>query len=152
VGAFGVAVVAWLVLRKPPPSLNPTLAGVAVLALSAAPETVDQQEARAFEWCLPGELVKDGVAVVAPEKLMTLQVQTGGAVDKGSARQLGLAVGARWVVFGNVAAGTANVFVTNVLDDFTVHADSFRVDDVKGQCARFAAAVAARLARDQPAP
>jgi CHAT domain-containing protein len=152
VGAFGVALLAWLLPQRPLPLSRPSLSGVAVLTLAASPATADQEWARAFEWCLPAELTKDRVAVVAPEKLMTLQVQTNGAKDKASARQLGLALGARWVVFGNVAAGTANVFVSNVVDDFTLHADSFRLDDVDGQCARFAATVAARLARVQPAP
>ncbi len=76
---------------------------------------------------------------------MTVQAQTNGALDRDSARHLGLAVGARWVVYGNVAGGTANLFVASVLDDRTVYADSFPVDDSKQRCVSFAAAAAARL-------
>ena len=88
--------------------------------------------------------------MVAPEKLMTLEAQTNGAYDKASARALGLAVGARWVVYGHVAAGTANLFVATVLDDRTVYADSFTLDDAPARCKSFAAAAAARLATEPP--
>ncbi len=145
-GLVGVTVAAWLMHRKPAPlGGHPTLAGVAVLALSTGDSAVDQQRARDLEGCLPTQLAADRVDVVAPEKLMTLEVKTNGAYDKTSARALGLAVGARWVVYGNVAAGTASLFVSEVLDDRTEYADSFRLDDVAARCKAFAAAAAERL-------
>jgi CHAT domain-containing protein len=152
VGAFGVALVAYLVTRKPPPMLRPALSGVAVLALGSSATAEDQQRARAFEWCLPDELARLHVVVVPPEKLMTLQVQTSGALDRASARQLGLAVGARWVVFGTVASGRGQLAVSHVVDDLELYRDNLALDDVKAACARFAAAVAARLRAEPPAP
>ena len=84
---------------------------------------------------------------------MTMQTQTNSALDRDSARHLGLSVGARWVVYGNVAGGTANLFVASVLDDRTVYADSFKLDDSKKRCVSFAAAAAARLATEaEPRP
>jgi hypothetical protein len=118
---------------------------VAVLALSASALPDDQKRARELEWCLPGELTKDRVAVVAPEKLMTAEVQAPAVFDKASARAFGLAHGARWVLYGNVADGRANLFVAEVLNERTVHADSFAIDDVKLRCQSFAAAAAQRL-------
>src|SRR5207253_5286871 len=117
VGLVGVAVVAWILLRRAPPPAQPTLRGVAVLALSASSDERDAKAARELEWCLAPELVKDHVAVVPPEKLMTTEAQTNGAYDKARARALGLALGARWVIYGNVAGGTANVFLSEVLND-----------------------------------
>ncbi|HEX4457827.1 MAG TPA: CHAT domain-containing protein, partial [Polyangia bacterium] len=150
-GLFGVAVVWWRVTKKPPMVDHPTSRGVAVLALSASASAEDQQQARQLEWCLPGELEHDRVPVVPPANLDTLQAQTNGALDRLSARRIGLAVGARWVVYGNVAGGTANVFVSAVIDDRTVHADSFAVSgDGKSQCTRFAAEAAAALAKEPP--
>ncbi len=150
-GLVGVLVAAWLVHRKPaPPIGRPALNGIAVLAISAGDGADDQARTRELEGCLPMQLTDDHVAVVAPEKLMTLQAQTNGVYDKASARALGLAVGARWVVYGNVVAGTANLFVATVLDDRTVYADSVKLDDVKARCTSFAAAVAARLATEAP--
>lgn len=143
VGLVGVAIIAWVLLHRAPAN-KPTLNGVAVLALSASAAADDQKLARELEWCLPEELVRDHVAVVAPEKLMTAEAQTQ-VFDKASARAFGLAHGARWVVYGNVAGGRANLFVAEVLNDKTVHADSFAAADVKQQCTRFAAAVAERL-------
>jgi hypothetical protein len=151
-GAFGVAVLAWWLGRKPPLPVRPALHGVAVLALAASSSPEDVQRARALEWCLPEELTKDHLVVVPPEKLMTLQAQTGGAQDKGSARQMGLAVGARWVIHGNVTRGAAHLSVSHVVDDYTVYADTLGLDDVNQSCRRFAAAVAERLAQEQPAP
>jgi hypothetical protein len=150
-GLVGVLVAAWLMHRKPaPPKGRPTLSGIAVLAISAGDSPDDQARTRDLEGCLPMQLTDDHAAVVAPEKLMTLEAQTNGVYDKASARALGLAVGARWVVYGNVVAGTANLFVATVLDDRTVYADSFKLDDVKARCTSFAAAVAARLATEAP--
>jgi CHAT domain-containing protein len=145
VGLVGVAVIAWVLLHRQPAPSRPTLKGVAVLAFSASASAEDQKKARELEWCLPGELVKDHVDVVAPEKLMTGEAQQNGVYDKASARAFGLAHGARWVVHGNVADGRANLFVSEVLNDRVVHADSFAVDDVKIRCGNFAAAAAARL-------
>jgi len=126
---------------------------VAVLPFSASGRsTADQDAARELEWCLPGELVRDGVKAMAPEKLMTLTAQTHGAYDRASARALGLAAGARFVVYGNVAGGTANLFVSAVLDDRSVYADSFVVGgDARARCVAFAAGAAARLATE-PVP
>jgi CHAT domain-containing protein len=150
-GLVGVTVAAWLMHRRPTaPTVRPTLDGVAVLTLSTGSDPSDHQHARELVWCLPDELVRDRVAIVPPEKLMTVQAQTNGALDRGSARALGLSVGARWVVYGNVAGGTANVFVAEVLNDRTVFADSFKVDDVKARCTSFAAATAARIAAEPP--
>ena len=146
-GLVGVTVAAWLMHRKPtPPTVHPTLAGVAVLALSTGGSADDKQNARQLEWCLPTQLSLDHVPVVAPEKLMTLQAQTNGAYDQPSARALGLAVGARWVVYGNVAAGIATVSVSEVLNDRTVYTDRFPLDNPRDRCHAFAAATAARLA------
>src|SRR5262249_41669420 len=142
-------VAAWLMHRPPKlPAVNPALEGVAVLTLSTGANQGDHQRAREFIWCLPGELVHDHVPIVPPERLITLQAQTHRAIHRGSARALGLAVGARWVVYGNIADGTANVFVAEVLNDRTVHADSFRLDDVKARCTSFAAATAERIAAE----
>jgi CHAT domain-containing protein len=150
VGLVGVTVSAWLLHRKPaiPSPGQATMKGVAVLAVSAGESTTDQRHARELEWCLPGELAKDHVDVVSPERLMTLQAQVNGALDRTSARALGHAVGARWVVYGNVASGTAHLFVSEVLNDRTVHADSFTVDDPTARCTSFAAAAAAHLAAE----
>jgi CHAT domain-containing protein len=151
-GLIGVTFAAWLLQRKPaPPTGRPTLAGVAVLALSAGASADDQRHARELEWCLGPELVHDHVAVVAPERLLTPEAQTNGVYDRASARALGLAVGARWVLYGNVAAGRANLFVSAVLDDRLVHADSLDPGDVRAACSRFAAAAAAHLALEPPA-
>lgn len=150
-GLVGVLVAAWMMHRKQaPPTGQTTLAGVAVLAISPGDRVEDQGHARELEWCLPGELTTRHVPVVAPEKLMTLEAQTNGAYDKDSARKIGLAVGARWVVYGNIASGTANLFVSAVLDDRTVYADSFRIDDARSRCIQFATAAAARLATEPP--
>ena len=146
-GLVGVTVAAWLMHRKPAPlGGHPTLAGVAVLPLSTGQADGDQQKARDLEGCLPLQLATDRVAVVAPERLMTLVAQTNGAFDRASARAVGLAAGARWVVYGNVAAGTANLFVAAVLDDRSVYADSFPLDDPQARCKSFAAAAARKLA------
>jgi hypothetical protein len=123
---------------------------VAVLTLSAGGVVDDQHHARELEWCLPSELTANHVPIVAPERLMTLQTQTGGALDKDSARAVGLAVGARWVVYGNIVTGTANLFVASVLDDRVVYSDSFRADDPKSHCVSFAKAAAERLATEAP--
>jgi CHAT domain-containing protein len=148
-GLIGVLAAAWLMHRKPaPPTGRPALNGVAVLAISVGESAVDQARARDLEGCLPMQLSEDRVAVVAPEKLMTLQAQTNGAYDEARARALGLAVGARWVVYGNVASGTAHLYVATVLDERTVYADSFPLDDAKARCTAFAAAAAARLATE----
>ncbi|MGZ3408365.1 MAG: CHAT domain-containing protein, partial [Polyangia bacterium] len=152
-GLIGVTIAAWLMHRKPPPTPpagHPALHGVAVLALSTGESSADQGHARELEWCLPEQLTSDHVAVVPPEKIMTTQLHTNGAQDKASARSLGLAVGARWVVYGNVARGTANLFVSEVLNDRVVHADSFTLDDPHARCVSFAAAAAARLAAEPP--
>jgi CHAT domain-containing protein len=150
-GLIGVTIAAWLMQRPPKPlGGRPTLAGLAVLTLSAGSNPADQQRARELGWCLPDELVHDHVAIVPPEKLMTIQAQTNGVYDKGSARALGLAVGARWVLYGNVAGDTANVFVNEVLNDRPVHADSFKIDDIKARCTKLAADVASRLATEPP--
>jgi hypothetical protein len=125
---------------------------VAVLAISAGSKDTDVKAARELEWCLPGELVRVHVDVVPPEKLMTRQAQTNGVFDKASARALGLASGARWVIYGNVAGGAANLFVSEVVNDRTVHADTFPVDDVKMRCTNFATAAAIRLAMEPPTP
>lgn len=151
VGLVGVGVVAWMLLhRHTPAPLKPSLKGLAVLALSASDKPEDQRKARELEWCLPEALSKDGVDVIAPEKLMTGQAQTNGVYDKTSARAFGLSVGARYVVYGNVAGGRADVFVSQVLDDRSVHADSFDIDDANRRCRQFAAAAAARLADEPP--
>jgi CHAT domain-containing protein len=148
VGLVGVAAVAWLLLARRPPTLHPTVKGVAVLPFAGAASPEDQRKARELLWCLPSELSHDGVDVVAPEKLMMREAQINGAYDKASARMVGLGVGARWVVYGNVAGGVANLFVSEVVNDRTVHADSFRVDDTKAACTHFAAAAAGRLAQE----
>jgi hypothetical protein len=150
-GAFGVALIAWWLGRKPPMPAKTALRGVAVLALAASAAPEDTQRARSIEWCLPEELIKNHLPVVPPEKLMTLQAQTGGALDKSSARQMGLAVGARWVLYGNVTHGAAHVQVSQVLDDFTVYEETLALDS-KDACARFAAKLAERLQQEQPAP
>ena len=152
-GLIGVTIAAWWLHRKPPlPSPGqPTLRGVAVLPLSTGQSTQDQRRARELEWCLPGQLTSERLEVIPPEKLMTTAIQTNGAYDKASARRFGFAVGARWVVYGNVADGTANLFVSEVLNDRTLHADRFTLDDARGRCASFAAAVAAHLAAEPPA-
>ena len=151
VGLFGVAVVWWRVTKKPPMVAHPTASGLAVLALSASASPDDQQQARQLEWCLPDELQHDRVPVVPPASLDTLEAQTNGALDRMMARRIGLAVGARWVVYGNVAGGTANLFVSGVVDDRTVHADSFKVaGEGKAECTRFAAEAAAALAKEPP--
>jgi CHAT domain-containing protein len=148
-GLFAVGLVWWRVTKRPPMVEHPASTGVAVLAISASASAADQQQARQLEWCLPGELEIDRVTVVPPEKLDTLEAQTNGALDRLSARRIGLAVGARWVVYGNVAAGTANLFVSAVIDDRTVHADSFAVSgNGRPQCTRFAAETAAALAHE----
>ncbi|MDB4970865.1 MAG: hypothetical protein JWN44_6554 [Myxococcales bacterium] len=153
VGICCVAIVAWVLWRRPsPPAAHTTLKGVAVLAFGAGATESASKSARELEWCLPEELVKNHVDVVAPEKLMTTQAQTNGAYDKASARALGLALGARWVIYGNLSDGTANLFLSEVVNDRTVHADSFRVDDVKMRCTNFAAAAAARLAQEPVTP
>jgi hypothetical protein len=150
-GLFGVAVIWWRVTKKPPMVDHPASNGLAVLALSASASTSDQQEARQLEWCLPDELEHDRVPVVPPANLDTLLAQTNGALDRLNARRIGLAVGARWVIYGNVAGGTANLFVSAVVDDRTVHADSFHVaGDGKAECTRFAAEAAAALAKEPP--
>jgi len=150
-GLIGVAIAAWMMHRKPaPPAGRPALDGLAVLAISPGDRPEDERHARELEWCLPSELTSDHVKVVPPERFMTLQVQTNGAYDKESARQLGLAVGARWVLYGNIALGTANLFVSAVLDDHTVYADSFRLGDTKAACTGFAAQAARRLATEPP--
>ena len=150
VGLVGVGVVAWLLWRKPAMPLHPTVRGLAVLPLSTGASGDDQKKARELEWCLPLELTRDHVAVVAPEKLMTPEAQTNGVMDKDSARRFGLAVGARWVLYGNLAGGTANLFVAEVVNDLVLYADSFPVDDSARRCRQFAAAVAAHM--QQPAP
>lgn len=148
-GLFGVVVVWWRVTKKPPMVDHPASHGVAVLALSSSASTDDQQQARQLEWCLPDELQHDRVPIVPPANLDTLEAQTNGALDRLSARRIGLAVGARWVVYGNVAGGTANLFVSAVIDDRTVYADSFPVSgEGKRQCTRFAAEAAAALAKE----
>lgn len=145
VGLVGVAVLAWLVLHKKPMPMHPTLHGVAVLPLSTGAIPDDQHNARQLEWCLPGELTRDHVAVVPPEKLMTAEAQTNGVQDRASARRFGLSMGARWVLYGNVANGTANLFVAEVMNDLVVAADSFPLDDPKRRCAEFAAMAATHL-------
>lgn len=148
-GLFGVGVVWWRATKKPPMVSHPTSTGLAVLAISASANADDQQQARQLEWCLPSEIERDRVVVVPPEKLATLQAQTNGALDRINARRIGLAVGARWVVYGNVAGGTANLFVSAVVDDRTIHADSFPIaGDGRAQCTRFAAETAAALAHE----
>jgi hypothetical protein len=122
-----------------------------VLALSTGDSAVDQESARDLEACLPLQLSIDGVPVVAPEKLMTLEAQTNGVYDRQSARALGLAVGARWVLYGNFAGGVANLYVVEVVDDRSIYADSARVDDAHARCTSFAAAAAARL-KAEPTP
>jgi hypothetical protein len=145
-GLVGVTLAAYLMHRKAaPPTGQPTLAGVAVLAFSTGDSPADQQKARDLEGCLPLQLSTDHVAVVAPEKLMTLQAQTNGVYDRASARALGLAVGARWVLFGNIASGTAHLTVAAVVNDETVYADSFPLDNAASRCKSFAAAAAPRL-------
>ncbi|MCU1282957.1 MAG: hypothetical protein JWM53_6503, partial [bacterium] len=148
-GLVGVTVAAWMMHRKPAPlGGQPTLRGVAVLSLSTGESQDDQKHARELEWCLPVQLSNDHVEMVAPEKIMTVQVQTNGVQDKASARALGLALGARWVVYGNIERGTANLFVTEVLNDRVVHADRFTLDDPRARCTAFAAAAAKRLAAE----
>ena len=148
-GLVGVTIAAWMMHRKPTPlGGNPTLRGVAVLAFSTGDSQDDQKHARELEWCLPEQLSIDHVDVVAPEKLMTVQAQVNGVQDRASARALGLAVGARWVVYGNIARGTASLFVSEVLNDRVVHADSFTIEDPRARCTTFAAAAAARLAAE----
>jgi hypothetical protein len=151
VGLVGVALVAWLLLRGHGEApLHPTLDGVAVLAFSASASLEDQRRARELEGCLPGELAKDRVKVVPAEKLLGAHVQANHVWDKDSARALGLAVAARWVVYGNVAGGTANLFVAEVRNDRIIHADSFPLDDANVRCINFAAAAAARLHQEPP--
>jgi CHAT domain-containing protein len=145
VGLVGVLVIAWILLHRRAPTNKPTLKGVAVLPFSASALPDEQKKARELEWCLPGELVKDHADVVAPEKLMTGEAQQNGVYDRASARAFGLAHGARWVVYGNLASGRANLFVVEVLNDRLVHGDSFAADDVKIRCTNFAAAAAKRL-------
>ena len=144
-GLVGVTIAAWLMHRKPAPlGGHPTLAGIAVLPLSTG-ATADHQKARDLEGCLPLQLSTDGAPVVPPEKLMTLTAQTNGAYDKSSARALGLAAGARWVLYGNIASNTANLFVSEVLNDTTLYADSFPLDDIPTRCRSFASTVAPKL-------
>ena len=152
-GLVGVTLAAWLMHRKPPtpPMGQPTLKGAAVLAFSVGDSAEDQRRARELEWCLPEALTTLHVAVVPPERLMTIQAQTNGALDRQSARNLGLAVGARFVIYGNVASGTANLFVASVLDDRTVYADSFPLDDPRPRCLAFARSAAPQLATE-PTP
>jgi CHAT domain-containing protein len=146
-GLIGVTLAAWLMHRPPHvPTVHTALRGIAVIALSTGQSPDDQQNARQLEWCLPVQLSVDHLPVVAPEKLMTLQAQTNGAYDRASARALGLAVGARWVVFGNVDAGVADLTVSEVLDDRTIYSARFRIDDPRARCTDFAAAVAGKLA------
>ena len=119
-GLVGVTVAAWLMHRKPAPlDGKPTLAGIAVLPLSTGDSANAQSQARDLEGCLPLQLSADHAAVVAPEKMMTLQAQTNGVYDKDSARAFGLAVGAEWVLFGNIAGGVAHLTVVAVVDDRT---------------------------------
>ena len=151
-GLVGVTVAAWLMHRKPAPlGGHPTLAGVAVLPLSTGDADGDQQKARDLEGCLPLQLATDRVAVVAPERLMTLVAQTNGAFDRASARAVGLAAGARWVVYGNVAAG---------IGEPVRRRGARRSQRLRRQlpprrsrapaASRFAAAAAARLAAEPP--
>jgi CHAT domain-containing protein len=146
-GLIGVTFAAWMIHRKPavPSPGHPTQRGVAVLALSTGQSQEDQRRARELEWCLPVQLSNDHVEVVPPEKIMTTQAQTNGAQDRASARALGMAVGARWIVYGNVERGTVNLFVSEVINDRTLHSDSFPLDDPRARCTTFAAAAAARL-------
>lgn len=145
-GLVGVTVAAWLMHRKPAPlDGHPTLAGVAVLPLSTGDSAADQQKARDLEGCLPLQLSTDGVPVVAPEKLMTLVAQTNGAFDKASARALGLAAGARWVLYGNITSNTAHLFAAEVLNDRSIYADTFPLDNPAAGCKSFAAALAPKL-------
>lgn len=150
-GLVGVTVAAWLMHR---PSRAPvgraTLAGIAVLPLSTGQSQLDQRHARELEWCLPVQLSNDHVPVVPPEKLMTLQAQTNGAYDQASARALGLAVGARWVLYGNVDAGVAHVAVSEVMNDRAIYDAPIALDDPRAGCTAFAAATAAHLLREPP--
>jgi CHAT domain-containing protein len=142
VGLGGVAIVAALILHKPPLHPRPASRGIAVLSLLPSPAAEDERKARELHWCLPEELALHHVAVVAPEKLMPIEASMNGALDRLRARQIGLAVGARWVLYGNVAGGTANVFVAKVVDDLTVYADSFALDDIRQRCRDLAIAAA----------
>ena len=152
-GLVGVTVAAWLMHRKPAPlGGKPTLAGVAVLPLSTGDSANDQSHARDLEACLPLQLSTDHVAVVPPEKMMTLQAQTNGVYDRASARAFGLAVGAEWVLFGNIVGGVAHLTVAEVVDDRTIYEDRIRADDPHTSCVRFSAATAARLAAEPPKP
>ncbi|HEX6838904.1 MAG TPA: CHAT domain-containing protein [Polyangia bacterium] len=145
-GLVGVTIAAWLMHRKPAPLAgHPTLAGVAVLPLSTGDSAADQQRARDLEACLPMQLSTDGAAVVPPERLMTLVAQTNGAYDKASARALGLAAGARFVLFGNIASGTAHLSVAEVLNDTTVFTSTFPLDNPTTRCNQFAATVVPKL-------
>jgi hypothetical protein len=148
VGLVGVGVVAWLLLRKGPMPVHPTSRGLAILSLSASAAEDDVKKARELQWCLPMELASHEITLVAPEKLMPIEAATNGALDRMRARQIGLSVGARWVLYGNVAAGTANVFVAKVVDDLTVYADSFALDDTKARCRQVAAGAAQAIAND----
>jgi CHAT domain-containing protein len=152
-GLVGVTVAAWLMHRKPAPlGGQPTLAGVAVLPLSTGDSANDQSHARDLEGCLPLQLSTDHVAVVPPEKMMTLQAQTNGVYDKASARAFGLAVGAKWVLFGNVVGGVAHLTVAEVVNDRAIYEDRFRIDDPRARCVELAAATAARLAAEPANP
>jgi CHAT domain-containing protein len=149
VGLAGVGIVAAIMMRKPPPIVTrPTAHGLAILALSTSAAPEDQGKARELQWCLPTELTQEKVVVVPPERLMPIEAATNGALDKLRARQIGLAVGARWVLFGNVAGGTANLFVAKVMDDLTVYADSFTLDDVRKRCHEVAVATAMAVQAD----
>jgi CHAT domain-containing protein len=149
-GLVGVAISAWLMHRKAtPPTVHPTLAGVAVLSFSTGAAD-DQQKVRDLEGCLPLQLSTDHVPVVAPEKLMTLEAQTNGALDRPSARALGLAVGARWVIYGNVVHDTATLYVSDVLDDKSIYDATFPLDDVHVRCNAFAKAAAVHFLAEPP--
>jgi CHAT domain-containing protein len=146
VGVTGVTLTAlWLHWRRPPMQPHPTSRGLAVLALSASSLPDDQRRARDLEGCLPSELTARHVELVPPENVMTLQAETNGAMDRMSARQLGLAVGAKFVLFGHVAENNASIFVAKVVDDVTVYGDSFPVDNVPKRCKQVAAAAAKAL-------
>jgi CHAT domain-containing protein len=147
VGLAGVGGVAWLRARRQM-TMHPAAHGIAVLALSASAAPEDERKARELEWCLPSELALHHVPVVPPENVMPLQAASNGALDKLRARQIGLAVGAGWVVYGNVSGNVANVFVSKVVDDLTVYADTFELDDVRRRCRRFAESAARAIAND----
>jgi len=151
-GLVGVALAAWLMHRKPTlPTVHPTLAGVAVLSFSTGASD-DQQKVRDLEGCLPLQLSTDHVPVVAPEKFMTLEAQTNGAYDKPAARALGLAIGARWVIYGHVANNTAILHVSDVLDDRDLYDATFALDDVHVRCTAFAKAATVHLLAEPSKP